>query len=314
MDGKGEIVLPQVWETVVTPGMSVTMHMWPMPEPPKAPAFVPRLGAPGPPPPPPGWKTGPPPGPPPGWHGPPTPGPSRHHSRTGGKPPGPPPAGPGPPGPLPGPPSAGFQPQPPSHVNFEGAVAQNARKTTNSLVWMTSGRENDTKKFESNQKSRGVDQEEDTSSRRNRERRLSYGSDEVVVIEEHSPPRRTDKKEESARPESRVGGSSVVSASESEEEDPRIRNPGTFRKVYRVGKVRSGKRGVYEVQVKPNPKLMELINECGRRFIEEVEKLETDDKNEEPEKVEEKQGEEGVKLEKAEKHNAEEIGDRLIDD
>jgi hypothetical protein len=289
----------------VTPGMSISMHMWPMPEPPKVPAFDPRRG--GPPPPPPGWKPGRPPGPPgppPAWHGPPTPTPSRHHYRTGGRPPGPPP----------GPPSAGFQPPPPSHVNFEEAVAQNARKTTNTLAWMAGRKENDLNKFEPNQKSSGVDQEEDTSLRRNRERRLSYDSDEVVVIEEHSPPRRKDKTKESARPESRVSGSSVVSASESEEEDPRIRNPGTFRKVYRVGKVRSGKRGVYEVQVKPNPKLMELINECGKRFIEEVEKLEKDDKNEEPEKVEEKQGEEGVKLEKAEEHDREEIGDRLIDD
>lgn len=28
----GEIILPQVWETMVGPGCSVTMHMWPMPE------------------------------------------------------------------------------------------------------------------------------------------------------------------------------------------------------------------------------------------------------------------------------------------
>ena len=30
----GEIILPQVWETVVEPDWTVTMHMWPMPEPP----------------------------------------------------------------------------------------------------------------------------------------------------------------------------------------------------------------------------------------------------------------------------------------
>jgi hypothetical protein len=29
----GEIVLSQVWSTMVQPGWSVTMHMWPMPEP-----------------------------------------------------------------------------------------------------------------------------------------------------------------------------------------------------------------------------------------------------------------------------------------
>ncbi|PSN75115.1 hypothetical protein BS50DRAFT_478707 [Corynespora cassiicola Philippines] len=28
----GEIILPQVWETMIEPGMAVTMHMWPMPE------------------------------------------------------------------------------------------------------------------------------------------------------------------------------------------------------------------------------------------------------------------------------------------
>src|ERR1700760_2321427 len=28
----GEIILPQVWETMVKPDMSITMHMWPIPE------------------------------------------------------------------------------------------------------------------------------------------------------------------------------------------------------------------------------------------------------------------------------------------
>ena len=31
----GEIILPQVWETVLEPDWTVTMHMWPIPEPPK---------------------------------------------------------------------------------------------------------------------------------------------------------------------------------------------------------------------------------------------------------------------------------------
>lgn len=31
----GEIILPQVWETVVESDMFITMHMWPMPERPK---------------------------------------------------------------------------------------------------------------------------------------------------------------------------------------------------------------------------------------------------------------------------------------
>ena len=30
----GEIILPQVWETMVEPDWTITMHMWPMPEPP----------------------------------------------------------------------------------------------------------------------------------------------------------------------------------------------------------------------------------------------------------------------------------------
>ncbi|KAH7310120.1 hypothetical protein BKA65DRAFT_166647 [Rhexocercosporidium sp. MPI-PUGE-AT-0058] len=29
----GEIILPQVWETMIEPDWAVTMHMWPMPEP-----------------------------------------------------------------------------------------------------------------------------------------------------------------------------------------------------------------------------------------------------------------------------------------
>lgn len=30
----GEIILPQIWETMVQPDWTITMHMWPMPEPP----------------------------------------------------------------------------------------------------------------------------------------------------------------------------------------------------------------------------------------------------------------------------------------
>lgn len=40
----GEIILPQVWETVLEPDWTVTMHMWPMPEPPK-PEELPPLDA-----------------------------------------------------------------------------------------------------------------------------------------------------------------------------------------------------------------------------------------------------------------------------
>ncbi|KAE8147650.1 hypothetical protein BDV25DRAFT_159908 [Aspergillus avenaceus] len=43
----GDIILPQVWETVVEPDWAITMHMWPIPEKPKTPEPVP------PPPPPP---------------------------------------------------------------------------------------------------------------------------------------------------------------------------------------------------------------------------------------------------------------------
>ena len=45
----GEIILPQVWETMVEPGWTVTMHMWPMPEPK---AEEPVVNVPPPPPPP----------------------------------------------------------------------------------------------------------------------------------------------------------------------------------------------------------------------------------------------------------------------
>ncbi|RMZ14151.1 hypothetical protein D0860_02222 [Hortaea werneckii] len=33
----GEIILPQVWDTMIQPDWEITMHMWPMPEPPKSP-------------------------------------------------------------------------------------------------------------------------------------------------------------------------------------------------------------------------------------------------------------------------------------
>lgn len=45
----GEIILPQVWETMVEPDWTITMHMWPMPEPPKPPdpaATAPAAAAP----------------------------------------------------------------------------------------------------------------------------------------------------------------------------------------------------------------------------------------------------------------------------
>ena len=35
MGPNGEIILPQVWDAVVQPGMAITMHMWPMQEPPE---------------------------------------------------------------------------------------------------------------------------------------------------------------------------------------------------------------------------------------------------------------------------------------
>ena len=80
----GEIILPQVWETMVEPEWAITMHMWPMPEPPKVEEHpvvdVPAAAPPPPPPPPKGKKTSinktPPIPPPP----PPTPGAPAAHS------------------------------------------------------------------------------------------------------------------------------------------------------------------------------------------------------------------------------------------
>ena len=37
----GDIILPQVWETVVEPDWTITMHMWPIPEPPPEPEPTP---------------------------------------------------------------------------------------------------------------------------------------------------------------------------------------------------------------------------------------------------------------------------------
>lgn len=45
----GEIILPQVWETMVQPDWSITMHMWPMPEPPPPPPDIPKEAMMGPP-------------------------------------------------------------------------------------------------------------------------------------------------------------------------------------------------------------------------------------------------------------------------
>ncbi|KAF4624882.1 hypothetical protein G7Y89_g13287 [Cudoniella acicularis] len=104
----GEIILPQVWETMIEPDWSITMHMWPMPEPPKQeerPGPPPghpfherprsrheardgrHRGPPPPGPPPPGQR-GPPPPPPANWpgpdgRGPPRPMPPPGHERPG---------------------------------------------------------------------------------------------------------------------------------------------------------------------------------------------------------------------------------------
>lgn len=32
---KDEIIMPSIWESVIEPGWEVTMHMWPIPEPPE---------------------------------------------------------------------------------------------------------------------------------------------------------------------------------------------------------------------------------------------------------------------------------------
>ncbi|EKV17505.1 hypothetical protein PDIG_14240 [Penicillium digitatum PHI26] len=49
----GDIILPQVWETVVEPDWAITMHMWPIPEKPKEDPPPPPPTPPPPPPPPP---------------------------------------------------------------------------------------------------------------------------------------------------------------------------------------------------------------------------------------------------------------------
>jgi hypothetical protein len=96
----GEIILPQVWETMIEPDWAITMHMWPMPEAPRGPPdgvtivdADPRMGRPGPrrgrgerphmPPQGHSGRRGPLPPPPPGWIGPP-PGRMGGHEAEGG--------------------------------------------------------------------------------------------------------------------------------------------------------------------------------------------------------------------------------------
>jgi hypothetical protein len=38
----GDIILPQVWETVIEPDWTITMHMWPIPEEPQEQISVPQ--------------------------------------------------------------------------------------------------------------------------------------------------------------------------------------------------------------------------------------------------------------------------------
>lgn len=42
----GDIILPQIWETVIEPDWNITMHMWPIPEKPKEPDPPPAAEAP----------------------------------------------------------------------------------------------------------------------------------------------------------------------------------------------------------------------------------------------------------------------------
>ncbi|KAG4428516.1 hypothetical protein IFR05_016005, partial [Cadophora sp. M221] len=60
----GEIILPQVWDTIIEPGWAISMHMWPIPEPPNAsqgpPPGPPPSSYPVRPPPPRNWPGGPP--------------------------------------------------------------------------------------------------------------------------------------------------------------------------------------------------------------------------------------------------------------
>ena len=42
----GDIILPQIWDTVIEPDWSITMHMWPIPEKPKTPEPPPAPEAP----------------------------------------------------------------------------------------------------------------------------------------------------------------------------------------------------------------------------------------------------------------------------
>lgn len=108
IDSNGAIMLPSLWTSLIKPGESITMHMWPMPETPCPPRPVSNFNNHFVPPPPPGWPgarpsigPGPPPAPPasrpPGWVGlwPPGPRPAPPpHLRVGG-PPRPPHMGPG---------------------------------------------------------------------------------------------------------------------------------------------------------------------------------------------------------------------------
>ena len=59
---KDEIIMPSIWESVVEPGWEITMHMWPIPEPPPGPPAGPIdeivIVEPGLPPPPPSGKNG----------------------------------------------------------------------------------------------------------------------------------------------------------------------------------------------------------------------------------------------------------------
>ncbi|KAH7385115.1 hypothetical protein BKA64DRAFT_158101 [Cadophora sp. MPI-SDFR-AT-0126] len=240
-DLSGQIILPQVWETMVEPGWEINMHMWPLPDPPK-PIPPPPHRYPVPP-------KGPPPGPsvraapppPPGyavpWQG--------SASARRRDPPPPPP----PPGHLHSPtPIASGQPL----VNLPSAhPGVPIVKKSKSKGAMSSSVPGDT-----------LPSITDSNSNNNE------------AIQEGGPSSRSRRSSSS-----RSDCGSEGEYSERDNAIALLKSMVSAKRIFVVGRVGTmgyGRRGLIDVKVKPKGKGIQLLNEYGRMFVEKVRMLEVE--------------------------------------
>ncbi|PVH72826.1 hypothetical protein DL98DRAFT_520285 [Cadophora sp. DSE1049] len=250
-DLSGQIILPQVWETMVEPGWEVNMHMWPLPDPlkpmppppqrypgpPKGPPLGPGVRAAPPPPPVPQAFNGPPP--PPGQA---VPWPSSGSARRREAPP--PPL---PPGGLHSPtPTASGKPWVHPTSTLPGISIVNRSKSKSSK------------------------QKSAPETTLPTVKDLDSDCDEAIIRE--GGPLTRSRRSSSSRSEC----GSEREYAERENAIALLKSMVSAKRIFVVGRVGTmgyGRRGLIEVRVKPKGEGMQLLNEYGKMFVEKVRTL-----------------------------------------